>query len=135
MNILLVDDSAVTRVLIQSILSEHKDAKTFKFFNAENGQVALDILAYNKIDICFIDWNMPVMDGEELIKNIHDDNDLKQLLVIVATAESSKENVIKMAKLGIDAYLVKPFEKDAVTKTFDTVNAKKVPLRKAKPRA
>jgi len=44
MNILLVDDSSVTRMLIQSILGERADANNIKYFNAENGQVALDIL-------------------------------------------------------------------------------------------
>jgi len=124
MNILIADDSPVSRMLIQNILMEHKDADDFKFFNAENGQVALDILAYNQIDICFIDWHMPVMDGEELIKNIHLDNTLNKVRIIVATAENSKKNVMKIAKLGINAYLVKPFEKDAILARFDAISSK-----------
>ena len=99
---------------------EHEKSNRFKFFNTENGQVTLDILAVNKIDVCFIDWYLPVMDAQELIKNIHLDNTLNKVRTIVATAENLKENVIKMAKMGINAYLVKPFDKTSLTKVFNT---------------
>jgi len=124
MNILLVDDSAAVRLFIQNTLSEHPDAESFKFLNAENGQVALDILEYHKVDIIFLDWHMPVMDAEALIDIIHKDKRLKKIKTIIATAESDKRKVLKMIKQGVNGYLLKPFEKGAIVKTFDTVLSK-----------
>ena len=89
MNILIADDSPVSRMLIQNILIEHKDADDFKFFNAENGQVALDILAYNEIDICFIDWHMPVMDGE-------DGQEEMEMMENIAILASGKDHFIRI---------------------------------------
>ena len=124
MNILLVDDSNVTRILIKNILEEHPDAKSFKFFNAENGQVALDFLKYNKFEIAFIDWNMPVMDGEELISEIREIRAYDKMKLVVATAENAKENVIKMTKKKINGYLIKPFDRGAVMNTFTMLTMK-----------
>jgi CheY-like chemotaxis protein len=90
MNILLVDDSSSVRLLIQRTLSEHPKADTLRFFNAENGQVALDILEYHTIDIIFLDWYMPVMDAEALITIIQENKRLKKLKTIIASAEGDK---------------------------------------------
>jgi two-component system chemotaxis response regulator CheY len=124
MNILIVDDSSSVRLLIQNTLAEHPEAGTFKFFNAENGQVALDILEYNTIDIVFVDWHMPVMDGEALTQIIHQDKRFNKVKIIMESAESDKQKVIKMLKQGINGYLLKPFEKGTITKTFDSVRKK-----------
>lgn len=124
MNILLVDDSSTVRLLIQNTLKEHSDADSFKFFNAENGQVALDILEYHDVDIIFLDWHMPVMDGEALIDLIHKDTRLKRVKTIIASAESDKKKVLKMLKQGVDGYLLKPFQKHSIIKTFETVLSK-----------
>lgn len=119
MNILLVDDSSSVRLLIQNTLSEHPKADTFKFFHAENGQVALDILEYHTIDIIFLDWYMPVMDAEALITIIQANKRLKKIKTIIASAEGDKQKVIKMLKKGVNGYLLKPFEKGAIIKAFD----------------
>lgn len=121
MNILLVDDSPVTRMLIQKVLSEHKHADKFNFFNAENGQYALDMLAHHKIDIIFLDWHMPVMDGEELIKLIREENKFANIKIIIASAEGSKEKVLQMLQKRVNGYLIKPFEEDAILKAFDAL--------------
>jgi len=124
MNILLVDDNSTVRLLIQNTLNEHPEADSFKFFNAENGQVALDILEYNTIDIVFVDWHMPVMDGEALTQIIHKDKRFNKVKIIMESAESDKRKVMKMLKQGINGYLLKPFEKGAITKAFDSVRKK-----------
>lgn len=124
MNILLVDDSSTVRLLIQSTLKEHPKAASFKFYNAENGQVALDILEYHDIDIIFLDWHMPVMDAEALMDIIHKDKRFKNIKTIIASAESDKDMVIKMLKQGVHGYLLKPFKKGALIKALDTVLSK-----------
>lgn len=121
MNILLVDDSSTVRLLIQNTLKEHPKAAFFKFFNAENGQVALDILEYHDIDIIFLDWYMPVMDAEALIEIIRKDKRLKHVKTIIASAESDKGKVLQMLKQGVHGYLLKPFKKGAIIKALDAV--------------
>ncbi len=121
MNILLVDDSIMPRTIIQNTLREHPDASTFHFFTAENGKAALEVLQNNPIDLIFLDWNMPVMSGEELVHAIRNDKHFNKVRIIMATTEGGKEKVIKMAKRGVHGYLIKPFKHNAITKAFDTV--------------
>ena len=119
MNILLVDDSPSTRSLIQHILQEHPKVKEFRFLLAENGEVALNILSNSSVDVIFLDWNMPIMDGEQLIYNIRNDKRNNHIKIILATAEGSKEKVLTMVKKGISAYLLKPLEKSSLTEAFN----------------
>ncbi len=121
MNILLVDDSQVARVLIQKVLSEHKHADKFNFFNAENGQYALDMLSQHKIDVMFLDWHMPVMDGEELIKIIRGHKKYAHIKIIIASAEDSKEKVLQMLQKRVNGYLIKPFDEGAIMKAFEAL--------------
>ncbi len=121
MNILLVDDSQVARVLIQKVLSEHRHADKFNFFNAENGQYALEMLSQHKIDVMFLDWHMPVMDGEELINLIRESKKYSHIKIIIASAEDSKDKVIQMLKKKVNGYLIKPFEEDGIMKAFDSL--------------
>ena len=121
MNILLVDDSQVARMLIQNVLSEHKHAGDFNFFNAENGEFALDMLSHHKIDIMFLDWHMPVMDGKELINIIRENKKYVNMKIIIASAEDSKEKVLQMIQNKVNGYLIKPFEVEAIMKAFNTV--------------
>jgi len=123
-NILLVDDSVLARTKLESILSTHHDRNHFHFFTAENGLVALDILHKNSIDIIFLDWNMPVMSGEELVYKLREDKKYNKTRIIMATTEGGKDAVVKMAKKGVNGYLVKPFDADAVLKTFTAVSAR-----------
>lgn len=121
MNILLVDDSLVIRTVLQNILKKHPDAVNFTFFLAENGKLALDTLMQNTIDIMFLDWHMPVMTGEELIDTMHEIKKFKKVRIIMATTEGGKKAVIKMARKGVNGYLVKPFNHETVMKSFDTI--------------
>lgn len=124
MNILLVDDSPVARMLIQSVISEHENSNEFNFFNAENGQYALEILNNHKIDLMFLDWNMPVMNGDKVVDLVRESHSFDKLRIIMATTEGSKDQVLKMAKKGINGYLVKPFNKESILKSFNTVAAR-----------
>jgi len=121
MNILLVDDSLIIRTVLQNSLKRHPDANTFTFIMAENGKLALDILNKQSIDLIFLDWHMPVMTGEELMYKIREDKKFNKVRVIMATTEGGKHAVIKMAKKGVNGYLIKPFNKDSILKVFQTV--------------
>ena len=121
MNILLVDDSPVARMLIQKVLSEHKHADKFNFFNAENGKYALTMLSQHKIDIMFLDWHMPVMDGEELLNLIREHKEYSHIKIIIASAEDSKDKVLQMIQKKVNGYLIKPFEEDTIMKAFESL--------------
>ena len=100
MNILIVDDSTIMRTVLKNTIAKHEDAKNFEFFSAENGKLGLEVLTSNKIDLMFLDWNMPVMRGDELVNAMREDKSLNKVRIIMATTEGSKQQVIKMAKKG-----------------------------------
>lgn len=76
---------------------------------AEDGADALAKLQSSAYDFVITDWNMPNMDGLELLKNIRSDAGLATLPVLMVTAEAKKENIIAAAQSGASGYVVKPF--------------------------
>src|SRR6266545_2015511 len=104
--ILTVDDSKTVRLIV---------AKAFKPFDctvleADNGVVGLSVASREKPDIILLDYTMPIMDGFEVLARLRADPDLKPTPVIMLTAEAGRETVIKIAKLGVRDYLIKPFK-------------------------
>lgn len=103
---LVVDDMSTMRRIVRSILKE------LGFDNveeAEDGNDALAKLRAGKFDFVVSDWNMPNLDGLEMLKAIRADDKLKTLPVMLVTAEAKKENIIEAAKAGASGYVVKPF--------------------------
>ena len=103
---LVVDDMSTMRRIVRSILKE------LGFDNveeAEDGNDALTKLRAGKFDFVVSDWNMPNLDGLEMLKAIRADDKLKALPVMLVTAEAKKENIIEAAKAGASGYVVKPF--------------------------
>lgn len=103
---LVVDDMSTMRRIVRSILKE------LGFDNveeAEDGNDALTKLRAGKFDFVVSDWNMPNLDGLEMLKAIRADDKLKSLPVMLVTAEAKKENIIEAAKAGASGYVVKPF--------------------------
>lgn len=103
---LIVDDFSTMRRIIRNLLKE------LEFTNAdeaEDGVAALHKLKNEHFDFVITDWNMPNMTGIELLKNIRSDPSLKQLPVLMVTAEAKKENIVEAAQAGADGYIVKPF--------------------------
>ena len=104
--ILTVDDSKTIRLIV---------AKAFKPFDcmvleADNGVTGLAVASREKPDVMLLDYTMPVMDGFEVLARLRSDPDLKATPVIMLTAEAGRETVIKIAKLGVRDYLIKPFK-------------------------
>ena len=89
--------------------------KAFKPFDcvlceAENGVEGLAAAAREKPDLIVLDITMPVMNGAEMLQKLRQEEDLKSIPVIMLTAESGKENVMKIVKMGVQDYMVKPFK-------------------------
>ena len=88
---------------------------------AEDGVVALDILQKETIDFVISDWNMPNMTGLELLKAIRADSNLKDIPVLLITAEALKDNVVAAIKAGANGYIVKPFTPDTLQEKIDSI--------------
>lgn len=103
---LVVDDFSTMRRIVRNLLKE------LGFNNvdeAEDGQAALSRLREAEFDFVISDWNMPVMDGLELLTQIRQDDALEALPVLMVTAEAKKENIVAAAQAGASGYVVKPF--------------------------
>lgn len=106
MKILVVDDFPTMRRIVRSLLKE------LGFTNvdeAEDGQDALNKLRGGSFEFVVSDWNMPNLDGLEMLKQIRADAALQHLPVLMITAEAKKENIIAAAQAGANGYVVKPF--------------------------
>ena len=103
---LVVDDFSTMRRIVRNLLKELGYSNVDE---AEDGAMALSKLKNDHFDFVISDWNMPVMDGLEMLKNIRADAALAGLPVLMVTAEAKKENIIAAALAGASGYVVKPF--------------------------
>ena len=106
MRILVVDDFSTMRRIVRNLLKELGYSNVDE---AEDGAMALTKLKNEQFDFVISDWNMPVMNGLDMLKNIRADATLAKLPVLMVTAEAKKENIIAAAQAGANGYVVKPF--------------------------
>ena len=112
-NILVVDDSLPMRsVIMKTIKASGFGAANF--YQASDGAKALEELKNEWMDLVITDYNMPEMNGGELITEMKKDDDLNSIPVIVVTTEGSKEKVEEFAEMGADAYVKKPFTPETI---------------------
>lgn len=105
-NILVVDDFPTMRRIVRTLLKELGFSNVEE---AEDGREGLAKLRDGQFELVVSDWNMPNLDGLEMLKQIRADDALKHLPVLMVTAEAKKENIIAAAKAGASGYVVKPF--------------------------
>jgi len=103
---LVVDDFSTMRRIIRNLL---KDLGFNNVEEAEDGAMALKKLRDGDFDFVVSDWNMPNMDGLTMLQNVRADDALKDIPVLMVTAEAKKENIIAAAQAGASGYIVKPF--------------------------
>lgn len=108
--ILSVDDSRMIHTLIGKGFNGYDVQLVF----ASNGQEGLEVAAREMPDVILLDVTMPVMDGIECLGKLKADPALKDIPVIMLTAEAGKENVLKIAKMGVRDYIVKPFSEAGI---------------------
>jgi CheY-like chemotaxis protein len=104
--ILSVDDSRTIRRLVVRAFQPYDCTVS----EAGNGEEGLTVAAKDKPDLILLDVTMPVMDGVTMLTRLRADSELKTTPVIMLTAESGRDNVLQIARLGIRDYLVKPFK-------------------------
>lgn len=106
MKILVVDDFSTMRRIIKNLL---KDLGFTNIQEADDGNTALPMLNQATFDFVVTDWNMPGMQGIDLLRAIRADEKLKHLPVLMVTAEAKKEQIVAAAQAGVNGYVVKPF--------------------------
>ena len=111
MRALVVDDSRSMRTIILKQLKE----LGFEVYEAENGQQAMSRLHEVKnINLVLLDWNMPEMDGLEVLSLIRGEPAYKQVRVMMVTTESEMSRVATALEAGASEYLMKPFDREAL---------------------
>jgi two-component system cell cycle response regulator len=108
--VLTVDDSKTVRIIVK---------KAFKGYDCEiieaaNGVEGLAAASKENPDLILLDITMPVMDGVEMLTKLKSDPALKGIPVIMLTAEGGRDNVLKIAKIGVRDYIVKPFKEEVL---------------------
>jgi two-component system chemotaxis response regulator CheY len=107
MRILLVDDSATMRRIQKTQLM---GLGMTDIVEAENGKAGYDALTRDPaIEMMFLDWNMPEMDGITLLRNIRANQSLNHVKICMCTSEADKSKVMEALKEGANNYIVKPF--------------------------
>ena len=116
MKILIVDDSTLERKLLTSLI--RKSGIENEVLQAENGEVALQVLASNFQDICLIilDWQMPVMSGIEFMQGVVKVPQVAAIPIIMVTASSSDENKKQARDVNpkLAGYVIKPYKSEDI---------------------
>jgi len=106
LKVLTVDDSKTIRMIVKKAFKQYD----CELFEAENGVEGLATAAKVKPDLIVLDITMPVMNGIEMLEKLKSEAGLKDIPVIMLTAESGKDNVMQIVKMGVKDYMVKPFK-------------------------
>ncbi len=107
MKLLVVDDSSTMRRIIKNTLARLGYKDILEGADGHEGWAAID--ANPDVEMLITDWNMPEMNGLELVKKVRADARFKDLPIIMVTTEGGKAEVITALKAGVNNYIVKPF--------------------------
>jgi two-component system chemotaxis response regulator CheY len=127
---LIVDDFAPMRRIVAGLLKELGYSRQTE---ADDGATAWKILeaGAGNVDFVVTDWNMPLMDGIELLRKIRSSPALQHLPVLIITAETRKENIMLAAQCGADGYIVKPFNTGTLERKIQHIMSRRSPLLSA----
>ena len=114
---LVVDDSSVIRKVARRIL----EGLQFEISEAEDGEKALQSCQKALPDAALLDWNMPVMDGYEFLRNLRRMPGGDRPKVVFCTAENDMAHIARALHAGANEYIMKPFDKDIVAAKFQEV--------------
>jgi len=111
---LVVDDSSVIRKVARRILEE----LSFEIDEAEDGEEALKKCMENMPDVVLLDWNMPVMNGLDFLKELRSAEGGDAPQVVFCTTENDVGQIARAMHAGANEYIMKPFDKDIVESKF-----------------
>jgi len=118
MKILIVDDFSTMRRIIKNLLRDLGFQNTAE---ADDGTTALPMLQGGSFDLLITDWNMPGMQGIDLLKHVRADQKLATLPVLMVTAEQKREQIVEAAQAGVNGYVVKPFTAQTLKEKLDKI--------------
>jgi len=111
--ILIVDDEAHIRMLIEQTLEELEDDGV-EFLTAENGEIALDIIQKENPKLVFLDGMMPKMNGMEVCRRVKKELGLENVFIVLLTAKGQETDRQKGLDVGADVYMTKPFDPEVL---------------------
>ena len=114
---LVVDDSAVIRKVARRILEQ----LSFRISEAEDGEQALAVCRADMPDAVLLDWNMPVMDGYDFLRELRSLPTGNAPKVVFCTTENDVAYIARAMHAGADEYIMKPFDKEIMTAKFQEV--------------
>jgi len=118
MKILIVDDFSTMRRIIKNLLH---DLGYDNSHEADDGTSALPLLKGGSFDFLITDWNMPGMQGIDLLRAVRADPKLKTLPVLLVTAEARRDQIVMAAEAGVNGYIVKPFTAQTLREKIDRI--------------
>lgn len=121
--ILVVDDFSTMRRIIKSLL---QGLGFTNIHEANDGLTALPKIRSEQFDLVLTDWNMPGMDGLEMVKAIRADQDplVANVPILMVTAETKREQIVAAAQAGINGYVVKPFTAVALSSKLELIDSR-----------
>jgi two-component system chemotaxis response regulator CheY len=112
MKAIIVDDSRAMRSMLRKILKENGFEVVAE---AENGRDGLEkLMRHEWVDLMLLDWNMPVMNGYDLLCEVRKQARWKDMRVMLVTTETEASQILRALDAGADEYLIKPFMKEAL---------------------
>ena len=108
-NVLIVDDSATIRQMVKRTL-DIAGLDVGEVYEASNGIEALAHLADHEVAVMLVDINMPTMNGIQLLTRMKSNDQLKDLPIVIASTEGSKQRIAQMESFGAYGYVRKPFQ-------------------------
>lgn len=108
MQLLIVDDSELMRTIVEQVIRENlqEAAAKVSFFHAANGRDAMAICQKQNVSLIFLDWNMPVLDGVEFVREIRATGNKVPIVMITSVTDS--ERILQAAAAGVNSYVEKP---------------------------
>jgi two-component system chemotaxis response regulator CheY len=117
MKLIVADDSRLVRGIVDKIVT----ALGFEALHAANGKETLDILENGGISLVLLDWNMPVLNGMDVIKKMRSDDRFKNIPVLMVSTESEEDRIQQVLTAGAQGYLPKPFTPGQLTEAIGRV--------------
>lgn len=117
-SVLFVEDSPTMRRIIANSL---KKIGFSEIIEAEDGVDALEKIDGRLVDLVVTDWNMPEMNGAELVEELRGRPEFDDIPIVMITTRGMKDDVITAMKLGVNAYVIKPFTPDILEQKLDAV--------------
>lgn len=118
--VLIVDDSPAMRAFVRRVV-EMSGFEASVFFEAGNGEEAIEVLDKDWVDAILTDINMPKMNGEQFLRYVEADEHLRSIPVIVISTDATEQRKTQMLSLGARGYVKKPFSPEDLRQELENV--------------